>query len=157
MPRSTKNFPEAIGIFDQLVKEEPRSARAHYLKGFCHLGKGETQVAKTSLAKAVELNPKYVNAKMLLAEIALKERDFEMAQKESAEILALNPNDFRARMMQGNALMAQGKSADAEVAFKTLIAENPENPAGYYRLGAVAAVDQKLRGCHWTASIRPWR
>ncbi len=72
---------------------------------------------------------------MLLAEIALKERDFETAQKESGEILALNPKDFRARMMLGNALMAQGKSADAEVAFKTLIAENPENPAGYYRLG----------------------
>jgi predicted Zn-dependent protease len=38
-------------------------------------------------------------------------------------------------MMLGNALMAQGKPADAEVAFKTLIADNPENPAGYYRLG----------------------
>jgi tetratricopeptide (TPR) repeat protein len=44
-----KEFHEAIAIFDQLVKEEPRSARAHYLKGFCHLGNGETQMAKTSL------------------------------------------------------------------------------------------------------------
>jgi Flp pilus assembly protein TadD len=71
-----KDFSEAIAIFDQLVKEEPRSARAHYLKGFCHLGKGETQVAKTSLTKAVELNPKDVKAKMLLAEIALKRAGF---------------------------------------------------------------------------------
>jgi tetratricopeptide (TPR) repeat protein len=38
-------------------------------------------------------------------------------------------------MLLGNALMAQGESADAEIAFKTVIAENPENPAGYYRLG----------------------
>ena len=39
-----------------------------------------------------------------------RERDFEKAQKESAEILALNPKDYRARMMLGNALMAQGEN-----------------------------------------------
>jgi predicted Zn-dependent protease len=83
---------------------------------------------------------------MLLAEIALKEQDFETAQKESTEILALNPKDFRARMMLGNALMAQGKAADAEIAFKTVIAEQPKNPAGYYRLGLLQRA-RKLRWC----------
>jgi Flp pilus assembly protein TadD len=71
-----KEFSEAIAILMQLIKEEPRSARAHYLKGFSHLGNGETQLAKASLAKAVELNPKYVKARMLLIEIALKRAGF---------------------------------------------------------------------------------
>jgi tetratricopeptide (TPR) repeat protein len=72
---------------------------------------------------------------MLLTEIAMRERDFESAQRESQEILALNPKDYQARMMLGNALMAQGRTAEAEAAFNILIAENPDNPAGYYRLG----------------------
>jgi tetratricopeptide (TPR) repeat protein len=130
-----KDFVGAIGIFDQLIKEEPRSSRAHYLKGFSHLGKGETQVAKASLAKAVELNPKYVKARMLLIDMVMRDRDFERAQRESQEILALNPKDYRARMMLGNALMAQGRVAEAEAAFNALIDESPENPAGFYRLG----------------------
>jgi tetratricopeptide (TPR) repeat protein len=83
---------------------------------------------------------------MLLAEIALKEQDFETARKESSEILALNPKDFRARMLLGNALMAQGRSADAEIAFKTVIAENPENPAGYYRLGLLQRATKDYDG-----------
>jgi hypothetical protein len=46
-------------------------------------GQRRIQVAKTSLAKAVELNPKYVKARMLLAEMAMRDRDFERAQRRA--------------------------------------------------------------------------
>ena len=82
-----KDFIGAIGVFDQLLSEEPRSYKAHYLKGLAHLGKGESQVAKASLSKAIELNGKFAKAKILLAEIAMKERDFEYAQRLCTDIL----------------------------------------------------------------------
>ena len=44
-----KEFIEAINVFDQLINEEPRSYRAHYMKGFCHIGKGEIKGAFSHL------------------------------------------------------------------------------------------------------------
>jgi tetratricopeptide (TPR) repeat protein len=77
-----RNFDEAIQLLNQLINEEPSSAKAHYLIGLGHLGKGETRIAKAELIKALELNSTLVEARLLLAEIYLRERDFTFAQKE---------------------------------------------------------------------------
>ncbi|MCP3873926.1 MAG: tetratricopeptide repeat protein, partial [Desulfobacteraceae bacterium] len=125
----------AIGIFDELLKEEPKAFKAHYLKGFSHLGKGEKEVAKASFSKALELNPKYIKARLLLGEIYLKEKNFDEAVQESNAVLNLLPENFRARAILGNALMATDKLSGAEKNFKLMVEQQPENPVGYYRLG----------------------
>ena len=84
---------EAITIFKQLIKEDPRSDSDHYYKGVAHLGKGKIRIAKRALATAVELNPRFIKAKLLLAETYLREHDFDMAQKESQEVLKIDPEN----------------------------------------------------------------
>ena len=55
-------FDEAIVIFNQLIKEKPRSGRAYYYKGVAHLGRGETGMAKSALGKALDLDQKFEEA-----------------------------------------------------------------------------------------------
>jgi tetratricopeptide (TPR) repeat protein len=98
-------------------------------------GKGETSTAKTALLKALELNPKLTNAKLLLASHYLREGAYNMAEKESAEVLADFPQNYQAQLVFGNACLNQQKMQAAQGAFETLVTLQPENPVGHYRLG----------------------
>ncbi len=131
------NYAEAIGIFDQLISDDPGSYRAHYLKGFSHMGKGENQLAKVSLAKAVELNPKFIKARLLLSELYLREDNLNGTIDQCREVLTIDSDNYQARLNMGKAFMAQGLIKEAELEFKMLIKKQPENPMGYYRLGIV--------------------
>jgi len=65
-----RKFAEAIELFAQLLKEEPRSARAYYFKGIAHLGIGDTKIARTELEKALSLDQNFDgadNAKQILS------------------------------------------------------------------------------------------
>ena len=49
-----RKFAEAIELFAQQIKEEPRSAKAYYFNGIAHLETGDTKIAKKAAVKAVE-------------------------------------------------------------------------------------------------------
>ncbi len=132
-----RNFDDAIALFDQLISEEPGAERAHYFKGVAYLGKGEAHLARMDLVRAVELNPDYLKARLLLAEIYLREQDYLHAQEESQAVLAATPDNDQARLILGNSYLYQERPAAAEAEFKKLIARKPDNPVGYYRLGLV--------------------
>jgi Tfp pilus assembly protein PilF len=78
-----QEYSPAIEILDQLIKEDPRDARVHYFKGFAHFTKGEVKSAKLALATAVDLQPTFIKAQLLLAEAYLRTRDIELAKKEN--------------------------------------------------------------------------
>jgi putative PEP-CTERM system TPR-repeat lipoprotein len=100
-------------------------------------------LAKSAISKAVELNPRHIKAKLLLADIYLRQRDFALAQKETQEIVALQPENYQALLILGNAYMYQRNFNKAQETFETLIKLAPDNPAGYYRLGNLQALQRK--------------
>ena len=130
-----REFDAALSLFDRLIAEEPGAARAYYFKGLSHFGLGDINPAGTTLVKAVELDPAFVNARLLLAEIYLRKRDFALAQEQALAILKMHPQNFQARLILGNAYMYRNKVTEAADIFNSLIESAPENPVGYYRLG----------------------
>jgi len=134
---SKKQFTEALQLFEELSKQEPRSARVHYFKGIAHIGRNETGQAKTAMLRAIDLNPRYIKAKIVLADLYMREKAFDLARKEGEEVLKIRPDNYHAKMIVGNALMYQGHSRDAVSVFRDLIRLDPQNPAGYFRLGLV--------------------
>ncbi len=105
--------------------------------------KGDVKLAKNDLLKAIELKPDYLKARMLMGEIYLGERNFDMAKESCQKVLAKLPDNFRAWLVMGNALLYQGKKDEAKKAFEKLIELDPKNPIGYYRLGLVYRFDKK--------------
>ena len=130
-----KKFTEALRLLEELEKEEPRAPRPYYFKGLCFIGTGNYDQAKASVGKAVELNPGYFKARMLLADIYLHERSYDLAQKEASTALKLNPNDYRARIIRASSLIGLKKLREAEKDYLKLIEIKPENPMAYYQMG----------------------
>jgi len=83
------------------------------------------------------LNPGFIKARLLMADLYLQERDFAQAQKESEDVLAIQPTSIQAMVLKGAALMYLKKTAEAQKVFEEVIKISPENPVGYYRLGLV--------------------
>ncbi len=143
-----RKFTEAIAVFEKLLKGEPGSERPLYFKGVAHVGKGEIRLAKESLEKVVELNPRHVKAKLLLGDIYLRNGKYDLAQKESDDALAIikdknMPEKYQAYMIQGNSYMYQKQISKAEAAFNSAVKTDKNNPTGYYRLGLLYRSQKK--------------
>lgn len=132
---SKNQFKDALMLLQDLEKEDPKDARVLYFQGLCQIGLQENDMARAAVSKAVELTPGYLKARLLLADIYFHERSFALARTEAAEVLKLNPSNYRAAMISAQSYMNTGKIQNAEAGFKGLIALDPENPAGYYQMG----------------------
>lgn len=140
---SQKEFGVAIETFNNLIKDEPKAAVVYYYRGIAYIGNGEASIAKTEIAKAIELNPKFIKARLIMAEIHMRGRDFKLAQKESDEVLKLLPDSFQATLLRGNASLFQKKPDIAKASFEKLIELEPQNPVGYFRLGLLYRLMRK--------------
>jgi len=138
-----KEFDQALKLLGSLEKQEPKDPRLHYFKGLCHIGLGRNEQARASVARAVELKPEYLKARLLLADIHYHERNFDMALSDAAEVLKLDTDNYRAVMIHSNSLLHTGDVSQAEKGFQSLIDIDPENPAGYYRMGLLRFLQKK--------------
>ncbi len=154
-----KDFTAAISIFDHLIQEEPRIAVSYYYKGLAHLGNAEINLAKAELVKAIEIDPKFLNARLRLGELYMNGNDFRLAQKESEEILKFRPDSYQATHLMGTALLYQRRPYKAENVFKKLVDLDSHNPVGYYRLGSLYRLMRKndlaMRNLNKALSINP--
>ncbi|MBI9088818.1 MAG: tetratricopeptide repeat protein [Desulfobacterium sp.] len=136
-------FDQALAILVELKKEEPKAPRTHYFMALCQTRLNRNEQAKSSAMKAVELNPNYTNARLLLADIHYQERSYGLAQEQAQTVLKRNPSDYRAVLISANAHMGTGDLEPAEKGFQTLINIDPNNPVGYYRMGLLKSYQKK--------------
>ena len=55
-------FPQAIRAFDQSIQKDPNNPHYLYHLGLAHSGNGDGNLARRSMLKALELNPKFDGA-----------------------------------------------------------------------------------------------
>jgi tetratricopeptide (TPR) repeat protein len=130
-----KDFANALERFDFVTREKPRDAFSQYYKALSLLGKGEKELAKQDLLKAVELNPRLLDARLILAEFYLRERDQNLAREQIEGALKLSPRHTRALMLKGNLKILEGDVKSAEATFKEVVDLAPDYVPGYVRLG----------------------
>jgi tetratricopeptide (TPR) repeat protein len=94
-----------------------------------------------------------------LAEIYSREHDFDLARQESLGVLEIAPENYQAKLILGNAFMYQNNVVKAKKAFESLFKLEPENPAGYFRLGllhrSLKEYDLALANFNQAISINP--
>lgn len=139
-------FQDALKILEDLSVEEPKDARVHYFMGLSQIGLGQNDRAKASVVKAVELNPDYELAHLLLAEIYYQERSYDLAYNEASIITRKDPANYKAQLVIANTQMRTGKNQEAENGFLNLINIDPENPVAYYRLGILKSFLNDFEG-----------
>jgi putative PEP-CTERM system TPR-repeat lipoprotein len=120
-----------------LVEVSPQSAEAHYLLGVAQLKNNRTGDARISLSQAVELQPDYPAAQMVLARIAISEKDYDAALRLAAVLEQVHPDASFADELRGD--MAAARKAPKEAAEAYALA---------YEKAASAQLARKLYQSH---------
>src|ERR1700674_5341597 len=73
------DFDKAASIFADALRRTPRDPSLHMGAGVAAHLRGRDDLARTSLTRALELEPRYTAASTLLGEIAYQQGDVELA------------------------------------------------------------------------------
>jgi tetratricopeptide (TPR) repeat protein len=110
-----------------LLQKKPNDM---FLKFLLARALAETQnfsEARTRLEEVVKLQPDFLDAHLLLADIAYKQHDAVETLKQSESALDIDPQNLRARMLRGSALLAEGNLDQAGAVFGSLAEQVPQS------------------------------
>jgi tetratricopeptide (TPR) repeat protein len=83
--------------------------------------------ARTRLLEVVKLRPQFLEAHLLLADIAFQQHDMIETIQQAEAALEVDPENLRARMLQGRALLRQGDLDQAGAILGSLSRQVPES------------------------------
>ncbi len=130
------NATEAIGVFRDCLKINKAYPPA--LLGLALAKKYDGSAEAESYARsALEINPRYVAALALLAELRMEEEDYGSALKETEKALAVNPLDLEALSLKAVCRLFLGDAQAFSDIEKQVLGINP----GYGRFYLTLAED----------------
>ncbi len=94
---SLEQFDQAVALYRKLVTQNPNDSRAHLGLGSAYMGKKQYDSAVSEFRLAVTLDPKNAVPQHALGEAQLCAGRYSDAQQTYLQLLALFPNDTRAR------------------------------------------------------------
>ncbi len=130
-----RDFKNALERFILVVRDRPRFAMAYYFKALCHMGMGENKLAEPDLIKALELNPRLLDARLILAEAYMIKREKDLARQQIEQALKIFQRHPRTLTLLGNLKMLERDVKGAEEVFKQVIEIAPGYTPAYIQLG----------------------
>jgi len=122
-------FDEAAGMFQRLLADDDKNAKAHYYLGLCRENLGDTAAAIESYRRAIGLDPNLAEAHNNLGNLLLATGDLAEAESELATYLEQRPDESGAHYNYGLVLEEAGKIAEARAQYDRAIELDPEDPA----------------------------
>ncbi len=104
---TTGQTEDAIATFNKLVELVPRSPLAYYRLGIAQAAGKDNVAATTSLARALELKPDYVEALEALVALNVKSGKYDDAQRAAQAFQARYPKSPEGVILEGDVEMAQ--------------------------------------------------
>lgn len=132
-----RDFGNALERLDLVVRESPRNAMAHYFRGLSHMGKGDPKMGRQDLLKAVELNPGLLEARLILAEVYLNERNADLARQQIDAAMKIAPRNTRVLMHQGSLKVLERDLKGAEEIYGRIIQADADYTPAYIQLGLI--------------------
>jgi peptidase MA superfamily protein/tetratricopeptide repeat protein len=87
------DYAKASSIFREELDRSPRNAWLHFGAGYAAMGLGRTDAAISSLKHAIEYNPKFLQAMVLLSQAAYQSADLDLAVRSLEKAAALAPRE----------------------------------------------------------------
>jgi len=131
----SRNPERAEAIFSEIVRDHPDSSEAHAGLGLARFAQNRLDAARTSLERAVELDPESASALYWLAVVYDLQEEPARARELAERAHALSPKDARIVNNLGVSYLTGGEFAKAEQAFRAAILLDPQDPAVRNNLG----------------------
>jgi tetratricopeptide (TPR) repeat protein len=124
----SKRFPDAKSLLGKAIAKNPKDAQAHYYLGVAESAEGgDVKLAIESYEKAIELDPKLVDAYVNLSALKLEAKDAGGALAISEKGLAIAKNQPDLALNRALALEASGKPEQALSAYGDAVKLRPDD------------------------------
>jgi tetratricopeptide (TPR) repeat protein len=141
--KSEEELKAAIERASKDVQASPTSYRAHFKLANAYADARNEENAKTHYERALELNPKYIEALVNLGTLYSDLEQPGEAIQYFEKALGLNPDDCKARSNLGNAYYALERYPDAMYEYERAIEADQKCYSALYNI-AVAFADAGL-------------
>lgn len=141
--RTRLKVVEALDIIDQALQKYPKSPEFYYEKGETQLAIYQEEPAKLSFQKALEFDSGFEPAILSLAQLAVKQQDYEKARDLFSKIPESSPNYSGALVGLGRLFVTQRKFGEAKRYFERSIKTNPKNEDAYDQLVKLLLRDEE--------------
>ncbi|MGC4068334.1 MAG: tetratricopeptide repeat protein [Polyangiaceae bacterium] len=123
-----KRFGDAKTLLTKAIAKNPKDAQAHYYTGVVESSEGgDVKRAIESYRKAIELDPKLVDAYVNLSALELEAKDEASALKTAEQGLAVAKKQPDLALNRALALEALGKSEEALGAYRDAVELRPDD------------------------------
>jgi tetratricopeptide (TPR) repeat protein len=130
-------FAAAADTFAQVLAADSSQAIIWMLSGTALHRGGATDRAERAARQAVELDPDFPAARVLLASVWIAQRKLAEARRELDAVLADHPDLAEARYQLGVALGKENDYRDSALALWSAVLEDPTVPAYHQALGQI--------------------
>ena len=129
--RRRGNMDIALDELHRALALDPNRAAFHEDLAILESGDSDkTSSVEDELKKSVVLDPKSVNAKLLLAAFYMKYSRWPEAEQASRDAIATDPKSLPARASLAEVFLKQGNQAKAEEVFRQASQDLADNPQG---------------------------
>jgi putative PEP-CTERM system TPR-repeat lipoprotein len=110
-------FDEAVTSLTKSLRIQP-DLETYYLLGLAYYYTGNLEMAVTQFQTVLDYSPGFVQARIMLGEIFLRQRRGAEALVVAEKMLETNPEDFRAYALKGDALLLLGKPQESQEVYQ---------------------------------------
>ena len=135
--------PQAIQAFHDVLRQEPHLTQARHQLALAYLQAGNASQARAELRLAATADPDSAEPTLNLAELDIRNGALEPAIEALQRLIAKRPNDTRAYVLLGRALLFKKEPGKAADAYRRIIEISPKDPHGPYLLGAALKAQGK--------------
>ena len=134
-PLMRRGLDAASKLLRKLAQAYPDRAEVFRRLGEAYARGGRSKLAVQAYTRAVDLEPFDVSTRRALAESLLLTGDLRGADREVMHVLAEDPDDVDAGVIQAAILLRRGATDDAIDRLDSLMAQRVNHVAGHYWLG----------------------
>jgi tetratricopeptide (TPR) repeat protein len=138
-----KKLDDAVARFQEVLKQYPNHPEAHYFLGLARYGQKNPQQAKVELKKALEVNPRFLKARALLAQVQLDGREFDQVLELTEGLDRVRPAPAEPLIARAAALLEKGRPAEARGILDAVVRDHPRDARAQERLGVTFLAEKR--------------
>ncbi len=140
---SSKNYEEALHIFQEIVKSNPKEGRVYYNLGVIYLNKNQKNEAMEAMGKAIKLDETNLYYKIGMAKTFIAKGNTYSAISGLEKVISLNKNISDAYLYLGEAYYKKGNKDKAMSNFNYCIEKFPRTESAAVSADWIAKLNSK--------------
>jgi len=142
---SVQKIARASKELEEGISKNPKDAQLQYALGRTRFAKRDLTAARAALQEATRLNPRFVEPRILLAEVNLQLQHPAEALTSAEQARALEPDTPRTMLMHASCLMAVGRLDDARSELGALLQQQPNQHDAQLQLGLLDVAQKRVK------------